>query len=42
MESLALMVRQGIDAANEDLKKETEAKLMQEVKKFYIVWFHFW
>jgi len=30
LESLAEMVRQGIEAANEDLKKENEEKLMQE------------
>uniref|UniRef100_A0A0N5AKQ0 Pyridoxal-dependent decarboxylase domain-containing protein 1 n=1 Tax=Syphacia muris TaxID=451379 RepID=A0A0N5AKQ0_9BILA len=30
MDSLAEMIRQGIEAANEDLKKENDARLMQE------------
>ena len=32
MDSLAEMIRQGIEAANEDLKKENDARLMQEVR----------
>ena len=31
LESLAEMVRKGIEAANDDLRKENEEKLMQEV-----------
>lgn len=34
MDSLAEMIRQGIEAANEDLKKENDARLMQEVRFF--------
>lgn len=34
MNSLAEMIRQGIEAANEDLKKENDARLMQEVTGF--------
>lgn len=33
MESLAEMIRQGIEAANIDLKRESDDRLIQEVRK---------
>lgn len=33
MESLAEMIRQGIEAANIDLKRESDDRLIQEVSK---------
>lgn len=36
LESLAEMVRSGIEAANDDLRKENEDKLMQEVAMLLI------
>lgn len=35
MESLAEMIRQGIEAANEDLKRENDARLLQEVIYYF-------
>lgn len=34
MDSLAEMIRQGIEAANKDLKRENDARLVQEVRWF--------
>lgn len=34
LDSLAELIRQGIEAANEDLKKENDLRLQQEVHRF--------
>lgn len=41
MDSLAQMILQGIEAANQDLKRENDERLMQEVHFVFLIFSHF-
>lgn len=41
MDSLAQMILQGIEAANQDLKRENDERLMQEVHFVFLIFPHF-